>query len=274
MSRLNTSLGNNKVSVITVVKNGAATIEDCIRSVRRQDHPVEHVFVDGQSCDGTVEIIKRHYPDISKIISEPDAGIYDAMNKGISLSTGEVVGILNSDDFYAHDKVISTITNVFADKDVDACYGDLVYVNAERTDSVIRYWKSRPVADWLLYCGWMPPHPTLFVRRKLYEKFGYFRTDLGSAADYELILRFFLKNRIRAVHIPQLLVAMRAGGASNATLSNRFMVNLWVYKAWRINGLTPRPWMIPARLLSKLVQYYRGRWGAGRLAYQDYLRKP
>jgi glycosyltransferase involved in cell wall biosynthesis len=274
MSRSDTSPKNCKISIVTVVKNGAATIGDCILSVRKQDYPVEHVFVDGQSSDGTVEIIKQHAPETSKFISEPDEGIYDAMNKGISLTTGEVVGILNSDDFYAHDKVISAIANVFADQDIDACYGDLVYVDAERTDSVIRYWKSRPVADWLLYCGWMPPHPTLFVRRDLYEKFGYFRTDLGSAADYELTLRFFLKHRIRAAYIPQLLVAMRAGGASNATLRNRLMVNLWVYKAWRVNGLKPKPWTMPVRLLSKVIQYYRGRSAAGRLAYQNCMKKP
>ncbi|MBI4965386.1 MAG: glycosyltransferase [Desulfomonile tiedjei] len=265
MSRSTPSLNSPTISVVTVVKNGAATIEQCIESVRSQDYPVEHVFVDGASRDGTIEIIRRHASEASRIVSEPDDGIYDAMNKGISMTTGEVVGILNSDDFYANNQVISTIAGVFQDNDVDACYGDLVYVDPYKIDSVIRYWKSRPVTDRLLYCGWMPPHPTLFVRRDLYEKLGGFRTDLGSAADYELTLRFFLKHRIRAVYIPQLLVTMRAGGASNATWRNRLMVNLWVYKAWRINGLKPKPWTIPARLLSKFVQYYSGRLGTGRI---------
>jgi glycosyltransferase involved in cell wall biosynthesis len=264
-----TSEKNCRISVITVVKNGAATIRDCIDSVRNQDYSVEHVFVDGASSDGTPDIIREHAAEASQIVSEPDHGIYDAMNKGISLTTGDVVGMLNADDFYAHNKVISTVADVFQDKAVDACYGDLVYVDPQRTEFVIRYWRSCPVTDWLLYCGWMPPHPTLFVRRHLYQEFGGFRTDLGSAADYELTLRFFLKYRIRAVYIPQLLVTMRSGGASNATLRNRLMVNLWVYRAWRINGLKPKLWTIPARLMSKLVQYYSGRLGSGRLARQN-----
>ena len=230
---------------------------------------MEHVFVDGASRDGTPEIIREHASEASRIVSEPDDGIYDAMNKGISLTTGDVVGMLNADDFYAHEKVISTVADVFRDKSVDACYGDLIYVDPQRTDSVIRYWKSCPATDWLLYCGWMPPHPTLFVRRHLYREFGGFRTDLGSAADYELTLRFFLKYHIRAVYIPQLLVTMRSGGASNATFSNRLMVNLWVYRAWRINGLKPKLWTIPARLVSKFVQYYAGRLGSGRFAQQN-----
>lgn len=258
-----------RISVITVVKNGAATIRDCIDSVRNQDYPVEHVFVDGASRDGTVEIIRENASEASRIVSEPDHGIYEAMNRGISLATGDVVGMLNADDFYAHNKVISTVVNVFQDKAVDACYGDLIYVDPERTESVIRYWKSCPPTDWLLYCGWMPPHPTLFVRRHIYRELGGFRTDLGSAADYELTLRFFLKHHIRAVYIPQLLVTMRSGGASNATLSNRLMVNLWVYRAWRINGLKPKLWTIPARLMSKFVQYYSGRLGAGRFARKN-----
>jgi glycosyltransferase involved in cell wall biosynthesis len=266
MSVSDSSMENCRVSVITVVRNGAATIRDCIESVRHQDYPVEHVFVDGASRDGTPEIITEHASEASRIVSEPDDGIYDAMNKGISLTSGDVVGLLNADDFYAHNRVVSMVAKAFRDKAVDACYGDLIYVDAERTDSVIRYWKSCPATDWLLYCGWMPPHPTLFVRRKLYEEFGGFRTDLGSAGDYELTLRFFLKHHIRAVYIPQLLVTMRSGGASNATLSNRLMVNLWVYRAWRINGLKPKLWTIPARLMSKFVQYYAGRLGERHLA--------
>lgn len=269
MRLTDSSMESCRISVITVVKNGAATIRDCIESVRNQDHPVEHVFVDGASRDGTPDIIREHAAEDSRIVSEPDDGIYDAMNKGISLTTGDVVGMLNADDFYAHNKVISTVADAFRDRAVDACYGDLIYVDPQRTDSVIRYWKSCSATDRLLYCGWMPPHPTLFVRRNIYQEFGGFRTDLGSAADYELTLRFFLKYRIRAVYIPQLLVTMRSGGASNATLSNRLMVNLWVYRAWRINGLKPKLWTIPARLLSKFIQYYSGRLGAGRLAQHN-----
>lgn len=254
-----TSSDNPTISVVTVVKNGASTIRDCIESVRAQNYPVEHVFIDSLSEDGTFGVIKRYAAETSRILSEPDDGIYDAMNKGISLATGEVVGTLNSDDFYANDRVISTVADVFRNPDIDACYGDLVYVDREKTGVILRDWKSEPVSDRLLYCGWMPPHPTLFVRRLVYEQFGPFRTDLGSAADYELTLRLFLKHHIRSVYLPLLLVVMRSGGASNATLKNRLMVNYWVYRAWRINRLKPKPWTIPARLLAKFGQYARAR---------------
>jgi glycosyltransferase involved in cell wall biosynthesis len=274
MSQSSTVSHSPTVSVITVVKNGAATIRDCIESVISQDYPVEHVFVDSVSNDSTVDVIKQYASDTSRVVSEPDDGIYDAMNKGISLTTGEVVGTLNCDDFYAHDGVISTIAAAFLDPGVDACYGDIVYVDPHRTEVVLRNWKSQPVSDRILYRGWMPPHPTLFVRRAVYERFGGFRTDLGTAADYELTLRFFLKYHIRSVYIPELLVVMRAGGAGNATLRNRLLVNYWVYKAWRINGLKPKPWTIPARLLSKGTQYYSGRFGANRLEYRRRAPEP
>ena len=252
---------NPTVSVVTVVKNGATTIRDCIESVREQNYPVEHVFVDSVSNDGTMDIIRQYASETSRTVSEPDDGIYDAMNKGISLTTGDIVGTLNADDFYANPGVVSSVAEVFRDARVDACYGNLIYVDRKRSDIVLRDWRSKPVSDRLLYCGWMPPHPTLFVRRRVYEQLGIFRTDLGSAADYELTLRFFLKHHIRSVYLPLLLVVMRAGGASNATLKNRLMVNYWVYRAWRINGLKPKPWTMPARLLSKFGQYFRGRSG-------------
>lgn len=244
-----------KISVVTAVRNGEHTILDCIRSVQEQQYAAEHVFVDGLSTDGTLEIIRRNAKGQVKVISEKDSGIYDAMNKGLSMATGDVIGTLNADDFYASNMILDHVAGVFQDPNVDCCYGDLVYVDPNDTTKAIRYWRSGECSDKLLYRGWMPAHPTFFVRRGVYEKYGLFRTDLGSAADYELTLRFLLKCRITFAYIPELMVIMRAGGASNATWKNRLMVNVWVMRAWKINGLKPKPWTLPARLWSKFGQY-------------------
>jgi glycosyltransferase len=173
------------------------------------------------------------------------------------MASGDIVGILNADDKYADTDVLETVAGVFSDQGVDACYGDLVYVDKYDTSRVVRYWASQPCADRLLYRGWMPPHPTFFVRRSAYERYGVFRTDLGSAADYELTLRFLLRFRIKAVYKPKLMVVMRTGGASNASIMNRIRVHSLAKEAWRVNDLKPKQWTMLFRVLDRLIQYFQ-----------------
>ena len=295
-----------KISIITATRNCSATVADCMTSIRCQTHPhIEQIVIDGASSDDTVAIVKGfghsvetllphpsrlprpappgkpHAARRTVLLSEPDSGIYDAMNKGIGLVTGDVVGILNSDDRYTDDEVLARVTAVFADPAVMSCYGDLVYVKdgerlkekGERSndssvagihspftfhlsrDSIHRYWKAGGFDPRRFYQGWMPPHPTFFVRRSVYERYGAFRLDMGSAADYELMLRLLVKERISATYIPSVLVAMRLGGASNATLKNRLRANQMDRRAWEVNGLTPLPWTIFLKPLRKINQW-------------------
>lgn len=251
-----------KISIITASLNNTATIEDTIRSVISQNHQdIEHIIVDGCSTDGTLDVVGKYRAHIATFISEPDRGIYDAMNKGIALARGEVIGILNADDFYADADVISRVAELFGDPSVDACYGDLVYVDAADTSRVVRSWRSSPCTERSFYHGWMPPHPTFFVRHTVYEKFGTFNTGLGSAADYELMLRFLLKNRVRARYLPGVMVKMRTGGVSNASLQNRIRANRMDRLAWEVNGLRPLPWTLLMKPLSKIRQFFVKSWG-------------
>ncbi len=210
-----------KVSIITVVYNGKNTIEDCLKSIYSQTYPaIEHIVVDGGSTDGTLDIIKRNKKSISKWISEPDKGIYDALNKGIKMAAGDIIGFLHADDVYAHDKVIETVVSNMKKYNVDSCYGDLLYVDKNNTNKIIRYWKSQPYRNGLFRKGWMPPHPTFFVKKEVYEKYGYFNTNFKIASDYELMLRFLHKYKISTCYIPEVLIKMRLGGASNRSLKN------------------------------------------------------
>ena len=241
------------ISIITASYNAEDTISQCIQSIIEQDLIVEHIVIDGQSTDGTLNILEKHKGDISTVISEPDEGLYDAMNKGITVSTGDIVGILNADDFYPSATILSKVVRVFDDPAIDACYGDLVYV--DDTLKIVRYWKSGNFSSASFYHGWMPPHPTFFVRRSVYEKLGIFNLDLGSAADYEIMLRFLHKHKVNAKYIPETLVHMRTGGVSNASLWNRLKANRMDRKAWKVNGLKPYPWTLVMKPLRKLGQW-------------------
>jgi glycosyltransferase involved in cell wall biosynthesis len=245
------------ISIVTVVLNRAAMIQGCIESVLGQRVLAEHIVVDGGSTDGTLEVIKGCRTSVARVIPGPDRGVYDAMNKGILAAAGDVIGILNADDFYAHGDVLAKVEEVFNDEAVDSCYGDLVYVDAADTGRVVRSWRAGPYDVNRFYMGWMPPHPTFFVRRAVYEKYGLFNLSLGSSADYELMLRFLVKHRITSRYIPEILVKMRVGGMSNASLANRLRANRMDRFAWRVNGLRPDPWTILLKPISKLHQYWR-----------------
>jgi len=246
-----------KISVITAARNDSDTISTCIKSIQSQTISVEHIIIDGGSTDSTLEIIEEYKSEIALVISEPDNGIYDAMNKGLQLVSGDIVGILNADDFYVDSTVLEKVANAFADKKVDSCYGDLVYVDSKNTNKVFRYWQAGEFKPQKFYHGWMPPHPTFFVRRHVFHKHGLFNIDLGSAADYELMLRFLLKNRISTEYISDILVKMRFGGVSNASLKNRMRANKMDRRAWEINGLKPYPWTLWMKPLRKIPQYFR-----------------
>ena len=243
------------ISIITVTRNAAVTLPDCLISIARQDIAAEHIIIDGASTDNTMAILNDHLGQIAKIISEQDQGIYDAMNKGIQLASGEVIGMLNADDYYPAHDVLSKVSGVFDDPAVEACYGDLVYVDKNDRNRQVRYWRAGDYNPKKFYRGWMPPHPTFFVRRNVYERYGRFKPELGTAADYEIMLRFLLKHQIKTVYIPEVLVHMRTGGASNVTLINRIRANRMDRKAWEVNGIRPRPWTLYAKPIRKLGQW-------------------
>ena len=246
---------NLSVSIITVSFNSAQTIGDTLKSVAAQSHPnIEHIIVDGASTDQTVKIVEG-FPHVAQCISEKDEGIYFAMNKGIAMASGDVIGILNADDLYADNEVIAKVVAVFEDPAVDATYADLVFVDRDDVSKVVRTWKSVSYKRSSMYNGWMPPHPTFFVRRSLYEKYGYFNTMLRSAADYELMLRFLLKNQINVSYIPQTIIKMRQGGKSTASISNRIKANVEDRKAWRMNGLKPHLFTLILKPLRKIKQF-------------------
>jgi glycosyltransferase len=244
------------ISIITPVKNGELTIKDCIKSVLKQSSIGEHIVVDGASTDSTLSIIRKIESKKIKVISEPDRGLYDAMNKGISLATGDIIGILNSDDFYTNKYVLKKVAEIFDRWQIDSCYGDLQYVDYVDTRKVVRKWKSNKYKPRSFFWGWMPPHPTFFVKHSIYERFGKFNLNLGSAADYELMLRFLVKHRITTGYISEVLVNMRTGGASNSSIKKRLIANRMDRKAWEVNGLKPFPWTTYLKPLRKIGQYF------------------
>ncbi|MEX0762554.1 MAG: glycosyltransferase family 2 protein [Dehalococcoidia bacterium] len=216
---------------------------------------LELIVVDGCSTDQTHRIIDEYKNSIATFISEPDDGAYDAMNKGIALASGDIVGILNSDDRYAGPHVLQSVVTAFKDPSIDACYGNLLYVSAD--DEVVRYWDSGHMRKAKFYMGWMPPHPTLFLRRHVYERYGTFDTRYPLAADYELMLRLFFINKIQAKYLAMVMVRMATGGQSDASIKNHLRSNLETLRAWRANGL--RMGCLPSMLrqVHKVDQWIR-----------------
>ncbi len=244
------------ISIITAVLNKRDTIEDCIMSVQSQTYRnIEHIIVDGGSRDGTLEIIKKHQNNIAKVVSEPDNGIYDALNKGFKLATGDIIGFLHADDIYASETVLEKVIDVFIKYDVDSCYGDLLYVDKNNINKVIRYWKSSEFKEGSFKYGLHPPHPTFFVKKWVYDKYGGFNTDFKISSDYELMLRFLEKYKIKAYYIPEVLVKMRWGGKSNKSLKNIIYQTLEDYRAWKINGLGNNFFPVLLKKLRKIPQF-------------------
>ena len=248
------------VSIITVVYNGADTIVEAIESVLGQSYSaIEYIIIDGASTDGTADIIHSYGDRIARFISEPDTGIYDAMNKGIAAATGTVIGILNADDLYHHPDVIARVVNVFQQQPtVDGVYGDLVYAQRNEPDRITRYWRAGDYQHGAFLYGWMPPHPTFFVRAGLYKTYGTFNNSLRSAADYELMLRFIHKHQIRVAYLSEVLVVMRVGGVSNSSLQNRLRANREDRLAWKLNELKPNwltLWLKPIRKLAQFLHW-------------------
>lgn len=223
----------SKISIVTVCYNSEKTIADTLNSVcQQQGVDVEHILIDGVSKDATLDIIKQ-YPSVSLLVSEPDNGIYDAMNKGIKRASGDIIGTLNADDFYADNNVLQTVEDIFQDTSIDACYADLVYVKEDDVSKVVRYWKSVEYKPGLFKSGWMPAHPTFFVRRSAYEKYGLFDLSYQIAADFELLFRLIEKSKIKTKYIPKVLVTMRLGGTTNKSFTNICIQNNEIVKTLR-----------------------------------------
>jgi glycosyltransferase involved in cell wall biosynthesis len=245
-----------KVSIITVCFNIADTIEDTIKSVLRQDYQnIEYIVVDGGSTDGTLDIVKRHKNNIVKVISEPDNGIYDAMNKGLSLSRGDIVATLNGDDVYAEKTAVSRMVEFIQQNDLDAAYGDLVYFDRHDPGHVKRYWRPGPYRKGAFCRGWVIPHPTFFCRKEIYEKFGYFNDTLQIAADFELMLRMIEKHRIKIGYLPKVIVKMRTGGRANV-LRGIIKGNKEILKSFRMNGIRLSPWFFVCKPIIKMSQLF------------------
>lgn len=249
---------NITISIVTATWNCASTLSECLASVARQSYTNrEHVIVDGASTDGTIAVIEQHMAQIASFKSERDKGIYDALNKGIQLATGDVVGFLHADDLYASDDTLSKFARAFDDPTVCAVYGDLEYVSQQDTTKVIRRWQSKPFNQRDLGWGWMPAHPTLYVRRDWYTKIGGFDISYRIAADYLSILKLFTQPEFKTVYIPEVLVTMRLGGASNKSIRSIIKKSKEDWRALRSCdfSVTSALGAIAWKNMSKLTQF-------------------
>ena len=247
-----------KISIITVAFNAAQTIADTLESVAAQMHAdVEHIVVDGASTDGTLAVIKHHGQRVSRLVSEPDHGIYDAMNKGLRLATGDVIGFLNADDVYADSSVLARVSANMEMEGLDALFGDAEFVSADRPDRPLRRYRSERFRPGRIAWGWMPAHPTLFLRRELYERFGLFRTDYRIAGDFELVARMFHGDTLKYRHVPEVLVRMRTGGISTGGWRNTLLLNREVLRACRENGIPTSLPRILSKYPAKLLEFIR-----------------
>ncbi|MCP3675872.1 MAG: glycosyltransferase [Gammaproteobacteria bacterium] len=246
-----------KISLITVCFNSIDTIKDTFESVASQDYDdLEYIVVDGQSNDGTLELLSEYQSLIDIMISEPDQGIYDAMNKGIKAATGDVIGFINADDILENSTVITEVAEAFANNSVDACYADLHYVRFDNMSTVVRNWSSSGFKPGAFSKGWTPPHPTFYVKKSVYETFGGFDLQYQMGNDIELMLRFMEKYHIKTTYVPKVWVKMRVGGVSNQSISNIILQNREIIRAAKVNQV---PFSIPLFVLGKLkdrlIQY-------------------
>ncbi|MEM7656646.1 MAG: glycosyltransferase family 2 protein [Bacteroidota bacterium] len=244
-----------KISLITVAYQAAHVLPTCIESVLSQDYPdLEYILIDGGSTDGTKELVESYGDRIQVFVSEPDKGIYDAMNKGINLATGEVVGLLNADDLYAHESAVSQVMAAFQAHDVDSVYGDLVYIKDEDLSTVVRYFPGKDFQPAKLKKGMMPPHPTFFVKRKWYDKAGVFDTDFKICADFDFMVRLFHTHGISSHYLPETLVKMRTGGASTQGLSSTLTINQEMLASCKKHGISTNLATIYSKYFTKIFQ--------------------
>ncbi len=244
-----------KISIITVTYNSVQTLQDSIESILAQDYPnIEHIIVDGASTDGTVELIRSYGDRIGKFTSEPDRGMFDAMNKGVMLATGDIIGILNSDDFYEDPDIISTVVAEFDRSQVDSVFGDLVYVDRNNLDRIVRYYSSANCTPENFAYGWTPAHPTFFAKRSVYNRSGLFKTDYKIASDFELMARFLAKDRISSAYIPKVMVRMRMGGLSTRSLMSNWIISQEIVRACTENGIKTNIAKVLSKYLTKVFQ--------------------
>jgi glycosyltransferase involved in cell wall biosynthesis len=246
-----------RISIITVTYNSAATLQHTLESVNNQDYPdIEHVLVDGGSTDETVSIIQS-YPHVAQWVSEKDRGLYDAINKGIQMATGDVIGILNSDDFFPGNHIVTQIANSFEQNNVSAVYGDIAFVKPGKLEKIVRLYSSRKFTPRRFGYGYMPAHPSFYVRKSCYDSLGLYKLDYKIAADYELLMRFIFKNGISYAYIPEILVYMRTGGVSNKNLLSRYTLNKEIIKACKENGVNTNMALLSLKYLNKVFEYIK-----------------
>jgi len=246
---------NLKISLITVAFNAEKTIERSINSVLGQKfNNLQYIVIDGGSTDGTKKIIDQYSDKISVIVSEPDNGIYDAMNKGIMLADGDIIGTINADDFLADDSVLSDVAEAFAQRDTDILYGDLDFIDPN--EKVVRKWRSGRYHNGMFNRGWMPPHPTFYCRKTLFDAHGAYSLEYGSAADYELMLRFIHAHKANVFYLNKIMVKMYIGGVSNKSIGNRVKALLYDLKAMRNNDIIFPYITIIFKPLRKILQFF------------------
>lgn len=247
-----------KISVITITYNSAATVEDTILSYIAQDYAdKEYIIVDGKSSDNTMDIVNKYKDNIDIIICDKDKGLYDALNKGIAAATGDIIGILHSDDLYYSNDVLQSVAKNFEESHADAVYADILFVKRLNLNEVIRVWRSGAYYDGAFKRGWMPPHPTFFVYKKFYETLGYYRTDLKYSADYELMLRFIHINKIKVSYLNKFVIKMRMGGISNTNLPAKWKAHKEDMLAWKYNNIHTSYFWLWMKPVSKILQYIK-----------------
>ena len=246
------------ISIITATYNSASTIRDTTDSVIAQDYPnIEHIIVDGASTDNTLQLVKSYGAKIAKVISEADKGIYDAMNKGIKAATGDIIGILNSDDFFTSDDVLSTIAETFKNNRIDALYGDVHFVNPDNLRRSVRYYSSAVFKPSLFRFGFMPAHPSFYMRRSCYEKYGLYSLDYKIASDYDLLIRYLHKEKISYKYLKKDFVTMRTGGVSTVNFNSRVILNREIVKACKKYGIYTNMLMLSLKYLYKILELKR-----------------
>ena len=247
-----------KVSIITATFNSSAHIADCVKSVNNQTyHDIEHIIVDGASKDNTLDIVNGIPNRVEKIISEPDKGIYDAMNKGIQAATGDVIGILNSDDFFTSDDVIQTVVESFNNYAIDALYGDVHFVSPDNLSKSVRYYSSSVFKPSLFRFGFMPAHPSFYMKKECYDKYGLYALDYKIASDYDLLIRYLYKEKIKYKYIKKDFVTMRTGGVSTENFNSRVTLNKEIVRACRKYGIYTNMFMLSLKYLYKIFELKR-----------------